>query len=66
MAQVFGIGNQHLDFGDVFLRIALEYHPGAFQIDFPCRQCDLVFMLLGKLGDLLVGRSDLIVGACVD
>lgn len=66
MGQVFGIGNQHLDLGDVFLGIALEYHAGAFQIDFPRRHRDLVSLLVGKLNDFFVGWFNLVVGTCVD
>ena len=51
---------------DVFLGIALEYHAGAFQIEFPRRHRDLVLLLVGKLNGLFVGWSNLFLATCVD
>ena len=66
IGQFLGICNQHLDFGDVFFGVTLEYHAGTFQVDFPCRPGDLMFLLARELNDLVVGPTNLVVGTQVD
>ena len=59
-------GDEHLNFRHIFLGVALQYHARTFEVNLTGRQPDLVVVLTGKLGDLFVGCTNLVIWARVD
>lgn len=49
----------HLDLGQIVLRVSLEDHAGALEVDLPRRQLDLVLVLLHVGQQLLVRAPQL-------